>query len=165
MSRSRTPPAPKPPAANVDWLHLDHQLCFALYSASLAMTKLYKPLLDPLGLTYPQYLVMLVLWEQDGLAVSQLGERLALDSGTLTPLLKRLEAAALVQRLRDTADERRVLLQLTTDGRALKARAASVPAAVACASGCELDELQQLTTRLKQLRDQLQGAHPIPPAA
>src|SRR5512145_2869291 len=96
-----------------DWLLLDHQLCFALYSASLAMTKLYKPLLEPLGLTYPQYLVMLVLWESDGLTVSQVGERLALDSGTLTPLLKRLEAAGLVQRLRDSADERRVLLQLT----------------------------------------------------
>src|SRR5512137_2710947 len=102
-----------------DWLLLDHQLCFALYSASLAMTKLYKPLLDPLGLTYPQYLVMLVLWEGDGLTVSQLGERLALDSGTLTPLLKRLETARLVQRLRDSADERRVLLQLTATGRAL----------------------------------------------
>ena len=100
------------PPARTDWLLLDHQLCFALYSASLAMTKLYKPLLDPLGLTYPQYLVMLVLWEHDGLTVSQLGERLALDSGTLTPLLKRLEAAGLVQRLRDAADERRVLLQL-----------------------------------------------------
>jgi hypothetical protein len=82
------------PAAAGDWLALDRQLCFALYSASLAMTKLYKPLLEPLGLTYPQYLVMLVLWEQDGVTVSQLGERLALDSGTLTPLLKRLEATS-----------------------------------------------------------------------
>src|SRR5256885_12152698 len=89
-------------------LRLDNQLCFALYSASLAMTKLYKPLLDELGLTYPQYLVMLALWEQDGLAVSGLGERLSLDSGTLTPLLKRLEAAGLISRLRDVEDERRV---------------------------------------------------------
>src|SRR3954462_5510942 len=111
-------------------LHLDNQLCFALYSASLAMTKLYKPLLDELGLTYPQYLVMLVLWERDGLTVSQLGERLALDSGTLTPLLKRLEAAELVQRLRDATDERRVLLQLTAAGRALKTRAMTVPKAL-----------------------------------
>src|SRR5439155_24290568 len=86
---------------------LDRQLCFALYSSSLAMTKLYKPLLDPLGLTYPQYLVMLVLWEGDGIAVSELGQRLQLDSGTLTPLLKRLEASGLVQRRRDSADERR----------------------------------------------------------
>lgn len=148
------PRTPDPAAADT-WLRLDHQLCFALYASSLAMTRLYKPLLDPLGLTYPQYLVMLVLWEADGLAVSQIGERLQLDSGTLTPLLKRLEASGLVQRLRDSADERRVLLQLTREGRALKRRALSVPAAVACASGCPLDELQSLTARLKALRDQL----------
>jgi DNA-binding MarR family transcriptional regulator len=143
----------RPPRA--DWLLLDRQLCFALYSASLAMTKLYKPLLTPLKLTYPQYLVMLVLWEGDGITVSQLGERVALDSGTLTPLLKRLEASKLVQRLRDSADERRVLLQLTAAGRALKAKAATVPEAVACASGCALDELAALTARLKALRDQI----------
>src|SRR3954462_10871670 len=101
-------------------LHLDNQLCFALYSASLAMTKLYKPLLDELGLTYPQYLVMLVLWERDGLTVSEIGERLSLDSGTLTPLLKRLEAAELVSRIRDTDDERRVHIRLTAAGRRLK---------------------------------------------
>lgn len=142
-----------PPRA--DWLQLDRQLCFALYSASLAMTKLYKPLLAPLKLTYPQYLVMLVLWEADGITVSQLGERVALDSGTLTPLLKRLEGSKLVQRLRDSADERRVLLQLTPAGRALKAKAAAVPEAVACASGCALDELAALTARLKALRDQI----------
>ena len=138
-----------------DWLKLDHQLCFALYSASLAMTKFYKPLLDPLGLTYPQYLVMLVLWEADGITVSQLGERVALDSGTLTPLLKRLEASDLVRRLRDTADERRVLLQLTPVGRALKSRAMAVPESMACASGCALDELAALTARLKALRGQI----------
>ena len=151
-------PSRPAPAADERWLALDHQLCFALYSSSLAMTKLYKPLLDPLGLTYPQYLAMLVLWEGDGVTVSQLGERLMLDSGTLTPLLKRLEAAGLVQRLRDSADERRVLLQLTREGRALRRRALAVPAAVACAAGCELDELQRLTTRLKTLRDQLSSA-------
>ena len=89
-------------------LLLDNQLCFALYSASLAMTRLYKPLLDELGLTYPQYLAMLVLWEQDGVMVSELGDRLSLDSGTLTPLLKRLEAGGLVSRIRDVQDERRV---------------------------------------------------------
>ena len=138
-----------------DWLKLDHQLCFALYSASLAMTKFYKPLLDPLGLTYPQYLVMLVLWEADGITVSQLGERVALDSGTLTPLLKRLEASDLVRRLRDTADERRVLLQLTPVGRALKSKAMAVPESMACASGCALDELAALTARLKALRGQI----------
>ncbi|MFY9510749.1 MAG: MarR family transcriptional regulator [Rubrivivax sp.] len=142
------------------WLKLDHQLCFALYSASLAMTKFYKPLLDPLGLTYPQYLVMLVLWEGDGVTVSQLGERLALDSGTLTPLLKRLETTGLVQRLRDSSDERRVLLQLTAAGRAIKTQALAVPEAVACASGCALDELAALTTRLQALRLQIIDSTP-----
>jgi len=146
------------PAADDRWIRLDHQLCFALYSSSLAMTKLYKPLLEPLGLTYPQYLAMLVLWEGDGITVSQLGDRLQLDSGTLTPLLKRLEAAGLVQRLRDSADERRVLLQLTRDGRALKRKAQAVPAAVACAAGCDLDDLVSLTTRLKSLRDQINAS-------
>jgi DNA-binding MarR family transcriptional regulator len=152
-------PRPTTPDRSL-WLQLDHQLCFALYSASLAMTKLYKPLLDPLGLTYPQYLVMLVLWEGDGLTVSQVGERLALDSGTLTPLLKRLEGAGLLQRLRDSADERRVLLRLTAAGRALKTQALAVPEAVACASGCALDELAALTARLQALRLQIQQATP-----
>jgi len=146
-SRART--------ADPRWLQLDHQLCFALYSASLAMTKLYKPLLEPLGLTYPQYLAMLALWQDDDLTVSGLGERLQLDSGTLTPLLKRLEAAGFVTRLRDAADERRVRLQLTPAGRALKAGARAVPEAVACASGCRLDELAALTARLRALRDQI----------
>ena len=143
-----------------DWLALDQQLCFALYAASLAMTKRYKPLLDPLGLTYPQYLVMLVLWEGDGLTVSQLGERLALDSGTLTPLLKRLQASGLVQRLRDTADERRVLLRLSPAGQALKARAAGVPKSIAGATGCKLDELAALTARLQALRLQIADSTP-----
>ncbi len=142
------------------WLRLDHQLCFALYSSSLAMTKLYKPLLDPLGLTYPQYLAMLVLWESDGVTVSRLGERLTLDSGTLTPLLKRLESAGLVQRLRDSADERRVLLRLTRAGRALKKKAVGVPAAIACSAGCDLAELALLTSRLTDLRRQLTPSTP-----
>ena len=145
---------------SADWLLLDHQLCFALYAASLAMTKLYKPLLEPLRLTYPQYLAMLVLWQADGITVSQLGERLALDSGTLTPLLKRLEAAGLVQRLRDAGDERRVLLRLSPAGRALKARAVRVPQAIAAASGCELGELSSLTARLQALRQQLSASLP-----
>jgi DNA-binding MarR family transcriptional regulator len=145
---------------NPDWLLLDHQLCFALYSASLAMTKRYKALLAPLGLTYPQYLVMLVLWEADGLAVSQVGERLALDSGTLTPLLKRLEALTFIQRLRDTGDERRVLLRLTPAGRELKARASAVPRAIAAASRCDLGELSALTARLHALRAQLSDSNP-----
>jgi DNA-binding MarR family transcriptional regulator len=157
MPNKSTPSSPRSAAGA---LALDNQLCFALYAASLAMTKLYKPLLEPLGLTYPQYLVMLVLWEADGVTVSQLGERLALDSGTLTPLLKRLESAALVQRLRDVIDERRVLLQLTAAGRALKQRAAKVPLAVARATGCQLDEVAGLVTRLQALRQQINLSSP-----
>jgi len=149
---------PRRSDAQQDWLQLDQQLCFALYSSSLAMTKLYKSLLAPLGLTYPQYLALLVLWERDGLAVGELGERLFLDSGTLTPLLKRMEGAGLVQRLRDAADERRVLIQLTAAGRALKAQAEAVPKAILCASNCQIDEIAQLTQRLKALRDDLSQA-------
>jgi MarR family transcriptional regulator, organic hydroperoxide resistance regulator len=136
-------------------LLLDNQLCFALYSASLAMTKLYKPLLDELGLTYPQYLVMLVLWEGDGLMVSELGQRLSLDSGTLTPLLKRLESAGLVSRLRNAADERRVHIHLTAAGRRLKSRAAKVPACMLAASQCSIPELLQLTEQVRALRERL----------
>lgn len=136
-------------------LRLDNQLCFALYSASLAMTKLYKPLLDELGLTYPQYLAMLALWEEDGLSVSQLGERLRLDSGTLTPLLKRLEAAGLVTRLRAVEDERRVHLMLTPTGRKLRARAEKVPGCLLEASQCTPAELVKLTREVQSLRDRL----------
>ena len=136
-------------------LLLDNQLCFALYSASLAMTRLYKPLLDELGLTYPQYLAMLVLWEQDGVMVSELGDRLSLDYGTLTPLLKRLEAAGLVARIRDVQDERRVHVTLTAAGRKLKARAARIPGCVLSATQCSIPELGMLTTELKQLRARL----------
>lgn len=136
-------------------LQLDHQLCFALYSASLAMTKLYKPLLDEIGLTYPQYLAMLVLWEHDGVAVSELGERLHLDSGTLTPLLKRLEAAELVTRLRDVQDERRVLIRLTAAGRKLKTRAARIPGCVLQATQCDVAEVLALTRQVQALRNRL----------
>ncbi|MDT8998781.1 MarR family transcriptional regulator [Paucibacter sp. APW11] len=138
-----------------DWLQLDQQLCFALYASSLAMTKLYKPLLAPLGLTYPQYLVMLVLWEQDGISVSTLGQRLSLDSGTLTPLLKRLEAAELISRQRSEEDERRVHVHLSSAGKKLRQRALGIPKQLACASACTLDELSSLTARLHQLREQL----------
>src|SRR5688572_10773427 len=138
-------------------LLLDNQLCFALYSASLAMTKLYKPLLDELGLTYPQYLTMLVLWERDGLAVSELGERLSLDSGTLTPLLKRLEAAGLIARIRAVEDERRVPISLTAAGRKLKARAQKIPSCILAASQCSIPELVQLTRQIQGLRQRLVG--------
>lgn len=136
-------------------LRLDNQVCFALYSASLAMTKLYKPLLEAMGLTYPQYLVMLVLWEGDRLTVSELGERLTLDSGTLTPLLKRLEAAGLLARLRDAEDERRVRIVLTEAGRALRAEAEKIPACVLQSTQCTLPELQALTGQLSALRERL----------
>ncbi|SPA21877.1 Organic hydroperoxide resistance transcriptional regulator, MarR family [Cupriavidus taiwanensis] len=141
-----------------DWLLLDHQLCFALYSSSLAMTKLYKPLLSELGLTYPQYLVMLVLWETETLSVSELGNRLALDSGTLTPLLKRLAASGLVTRTRDAADERRVLVSLTDAGRALRRRAEGIPEKMLCATQCPVEEIQALTRRLHALRSTLEQA-------
>jgi MarR family transcriptional regulator, organic hydroperoxide resistance regulator len=141
-------------------LQLDNQLCFALYSASLAMTKLYKPLLDDLGLTYPQYLAMLVLWERDGLMVSELGDRLYLDSGTLTPLLKRLEASGYVSRIRDVKDERRVYITLTSSGRKLKTRAAKIPGCVLSASQCALPELMLLTSQVQALRQKL-AAQPL----
>ncbi|RZI92347.1 MAG: MarR family transcriptional regulator [Variovorax sp.] len=142
----------------VDMQQLDNQLCFAMYSASLAMTRLYKPLLEKLGLTYPQYIVMLALWERDGVMVSELGERVSLDSGTLTPLLKRLEAGGLVARVRDVADERRVHIMLTASGRKLKSRSAHVPACLMAASQCSVPELVQLTQQIQTLRDRIKAA-------
>jgi len=139
------------------FLQLDNQLCFALYSTSLAMTRLYKPLLDALGLTYPQYLALLVLWERDGLSVSELGERLFLDSGTLTPLLKRMEAGGLVARQRAAQDERRVHITLTDAGRALKSRAAGVPGCMLEALQCPLPEVAALTRQVQALRQRLTG--------
>ncbi len=112
-------------------LLLDEQLCFALYAASRRMTAIYRPLLEALGLTYPQYLVMMVLWERDGLTVRELGERLQLDSGTLTPLLKRLEQAGLLGRRRRQSDEREVEITLTDTGHNLRTRAAEVPRCLA----------------------------------
>jgi MarR family transcriptional regulator, organic hydroperoxide resistance regulator len=144
--------------ADDSWLALDRQLCFALYSASLAMTKLYTPLLTPLGLTYPQYLVMLALWEDDAVTVSALGQRLHLDSGTLTPLLKRLETSGLLSRRRDTEDERRVRVQLSPAGRQLKRKARLIPPAVVCATQCDLHDISELTQRLTALRQQLHQA-------
>ena len=148
---SRKPATPPSPPE----LLLDNQLCFALYSASLAMTKLYKPLLDTLGLTYPQYLVMLALWERDGLTVSELGERLFLDSGTLTPLLKRLESAGLLVRLRDVQDERRVRITLTGQGRALRDGAQPIPHCVLARTQCTPADIGALTAQLHALRDRL----------
>ena len=149
----RTPTSENSPSPAA--LRLDNQVCFALYSASLAMTKLYKPLLDDIGLTYPQYLVMLVLWEQDGITVSELGERLYLDSGTLTPLLKRLEASGHIRRARDAQDERRVRIALTPQGLGLCDQAERIPHCVLESSQCTLPELVALTSQLKTLRERL----------
>ncbi|HTJ56125.1 MAG TPA: MarR family transcriptional regulator [Devosiaceae bacterium] len=140
---------------HIDALRLERQLCFAVYAAAHAYNRLYKPLLDPLGLTYPQYLVLLVLWEQDGLTVKAIGQLLLLDSGTLTPLLKRLEAAGLVSRQRNDADERQVIIRLTATGRELQYRATEVPKAVARAFDGPESEALILKQTLVALRERL----------
>lgn len=132
-------------------MSLDHQVCFGLYAASNLITRRYRPLLAELGLTFPQYLVMLVLWESEPLAVSAIGERLHLDSGTLTPLLKRLEAGGLVVRRRDEADERRVLISLTDAGLALRAAARGVPETFRRNVSFSAAETEQLAASLNQL--------------
>jgi DNA-binding MarR family transcriptional regulator len=137
-----------------DPLQLDDQLCFALYSASRAVTRAYAPLLQPLGLTYPQYLVLLVLWQRDGASVKQLGERLALDSGTLTPLLQRLESQGLVERRRGGDDERVVRIHLTAAGRALRSKARKIPMELACRAGYDLASPGSVRD-LARLRDEL----------
>jgi DNA-binding MarR family transcriptional regulator len=147
--------SPPKQAAPPNMLALENQFCFALYSASHAVTKTYKPLLDRLGLTYPQYLVMLVLWEQNGILVKDIGARLFLDSGTLTPLLKRLEGNGLVERRRDPQDERQVRISLSVAGRALRERAMEIPQQLMCASGKEAVALGRLRTELSSVRDDL----------
>ncbi|MBT9291875.1 MarR family winged helix-turn-helix transcriptional regulator [Prosthecodimorpha staleyi] len=134
---------------------LEDQICFALYGALQAMTRAYKPLLEPLGLTYPQYLVMLVLWERDGLSVGEIGERLGLDSGTLTPLLKRLEGAGYLDRSRDKADERVVRVALTPAGDALREPAAAAVRAIGCLIGQPAGDLATLRDGIKALKASL----------
>jgi len=136
-------------------LLVDQQLCFALYSANLAMNKVYRQLLSQLDITYPQYLVMLVLWQKDDVTVSEIGEQLFLDSATLTPLLKRLESAGLINRQRTRQDERQVAVTLTEAGQALRARAEAIPEAVKCATACDDDALLALKLQLDGLRDNL----------
>lgn len=136
-------------------LLLDEQLCFALYAASRRMTATYRPLLDALGLTYPQYLVMLVLWERDALTVRELGERLQLDSGTLTPLLKRLEQAGLLGRRRRESDEREVEITLTQAGHTLHERATDIPSCIATRLCMTADAAKRLRDELKSLAAQL----------
>lgn len=150
---TKTAPKPETPAASAagDLLALDNQLCFALYAASGLVTRAYRPLLEPLGLTYPQYLVMLALWEDAPRTVKALGQALDLDSGTLTPLLKRLEAAGFVTRTRDADDERRVLIDLTPQGRALREKAAEVPMALACQLHLSGEEIVGLRGALQDL--------------
>ena len=138
---------------------LDEQLCFALYSASRLMTAAYRPLLDELGITYPQYLVLLALWEDDPSTVGPLGRRLHLDSGTLSPLIKRLETAGLVVRQRATADERRVEVALTPVGRALEERAARIPQRLLAATDARPEEIGALRDALASLVDQLSSPH------
>jgi MarR family transcriptional regulator, organic hydroperoxide resistance regulator len=146
------------PATADQLLRLDNQICFAIYSAAHAFNRVYKPVLDLLGLTYPQYLAMLVLWERDGLAVKEIGERLFLDSGTLTPLLKRLEQAGLVKRTRSSKDERQVLIALTAQGLALRDKAHSVPMSILAASECSVAELTSVKNEIVALRDRLNAA-------
>ncbi|WP_198037195.1 MarR family transcriptional regulator [Nocardia sp. BMG51109] len=130
---------------------LDEQLCFALYSASRAMTAMYRPKLDALGLTYPQYLVLLALWERDGRGVGDLSAALDLDVGTLSPLLKRLQSAGLVERRRSGSDERRVEVTLTERGRELRASACDIPAHTFAATGMSMDSLVALRETLHNL--------------
>jgi DNA-binding MarR family transcriptional regulator len=147
MDRKQTPTDDVP--------QLDDQLCFALYSTSLAMSKLYRKLLQKLGITYSQYLVLMVLWEQDAQTVSSIGERLLLDSATLTPLLKRMEQAELVTRVRAASDERQVIISLTPHGSELRKEAAKFPPQLLCATGCSLQDVVGLKKQLDELRENL----------
>jgi DNA-binding MarR family transcriptional regulator len=144
--------------AKNDPLQLDSMLCFAIYAAGHAFTRFYKPRLDAIGLTYPQYLVFLVLWEADGITVKELGDKLFLDSGTITPLIKRLEARGLVRRQRDEEDERLVRIFLTDEGRALRAKALAVPLAVGKAVGGAPVDDNALRQSLHLLRERLDSA-------
>ncbi|MEV0244371.1 MarR family transcriptional regulator [Streptomyces sp. NPDC050674] len=141
-----------------DWLRLDQQICFSLHAASRAFNGVYRQILKDLGLTYPQYLVMLVLWEHDELPVKKLGEHLRLDSGTLSPLLKRLEAAGLVRRERSARDERSVEVRLTEEGTALRGRALQVPRRIAVSTGFAPEEIRALRSRLDELTTALDAA-------
>ncbi|MFF5448496.1 MarR family winged helix-turn-helix transcriptional regulator [Streptomyces sp. NPDC012888] len=150
----------QPPAdvADQDFLRLDGQICFSLNAATRAFGGLYRVVLKDLGLTYPQYLVMLVLWEHGEMPVKDLGRHLRLDSGTLSPLLKRLEATGLIRRERSTEDERSVHAHLTEAGTALRTRAAEIPRRIATATGFDLAEIRDLQSRLDRLTTALDTA-------
>jgi DNA-binding MarR family transcriptional regulator len=147
-----------PDIPDEELLRLDHQICFSLHAASRAFGSLYRDLLRDVGLTYSQYLVMLVLWEHGDLPVKAIGEHLRLDSGTLSPLLKRLEATGLVHRERSATDERSVTIHLTGAGAALRERAALVPRRISAATGLDLDEMRDLQDRLHRLTAALDAA-------
>lgn len=149
-------PAPEGPPA--DFVPIDGKLCFALYAASHAFTRVYKPLLDEIGLTYPQYLVMVCLWEQDDRTVGSLGDKLSLESSTLTPLLKRLEALGHVTRSRDPADERVVRIRLTQSGRALRKAARKISACILAATGLDIAGVARLQREVTTLRKALEKA-------
>lgn len=136
-------------------LDIDQQLCFAVYSTMLGLNKIYRDLLKELGITYPQYLVLLVLWQRDGLTVGEISERVFLDSPTITPLLKRLEAAGLLTRTRSAQDERQVLITLTDEGRAMQQRASHLPECVAEAADTDVAEIIELRDRLLALRSRM----------
>lgn len=140
-------------------LKLDNQLCFALYACSREINKLYKPYLDTLGITYTQYVTLLVLWEKDNLTVKELGIKLHLDSGTLTPLLKKLESMDIIARLRDKEDERNVYVKLTDKGSEMKEKALQIPNKVFCETGLSLEEVISLRESLKHLLVNLDGSH------
>ena len=135
---------------------LDDLLCFAIYSTSLAMAKVYRPLLAKLGVTYPQYLVLVVLWNRDQVTVSEIGNELFLDSATLTPLLKRMEAAGLIVRARSARDERQVIVSITPQGRTLQQEVQGIMSGVLCASQCSREEALALKDQLVTLRDNLE---------
>ncbi|WNI26371.1 MarR family transcriptional regulator [Streptomyces sp. ITFR-16] len=159
-----TPSSARTAPSEADYLRLDQQICFSLNAASRAFGSVYRVLLKDLGLTYPQYLVMLVLWEHGELPVKKLGEHLRLDSGTLSPLLKRLEAAGLVRRERSVEDERSVHAHLTDEGTALRERALLVPRRIAAATGFDLDEISELRDRLNRLTAALDASAEQSPA-
>lgn len=155
---SPLPATPPLPDASDDWLRVDQQICFSLHAASRAFNGVYRVVLKDLGLTYPQYLVMLVLWEHGTLPVKKLGEHLRLDSGTLSPLLKRLETAGLVRRERSARDERSVEVRPTEEGEAMRRRAVEVPRRILAATGFEIEEVRALSSRLHALTTALDKA-------
>ncbi|MBN8444136.1 MAG: MarR family transcriptional regulator [Gammaproteobacteria bacterium] len=146
----------QPNCASPEALRLDNQLCFALYSTSLMMTKAYKPLLDKIGLTYPQYLVMLILWQQDGIGLKDISEQLFIDSGALTPVIKRMEVMGLLTRVRPAHNERSLEISLTAQGQQLKTAAAQINQQIGIQCGIALADIQHLRQELQQLRQQIQ---------